>query len=108
MKKLRVEDTEAYKEMMWMDYEIFYEFFYGYFSHFTICHFGLSLFLAKLLIIRPFKQQKYFIDYQVEFENVQTTWLLVIVDDSSCLNTPDSWNYHKKLWPFERGLTLKL
>ena len=68
-------------------------FFYGYFSHFTICHFGLSLFLAKLLIItiiRPFKQQKYFIDYQVEFENVQTTWLLVIVDDSSCLNTPDS------------------
>ena len=56
-----------------MDYEIFYEFFYGYFSHFTICHFGLSLFLAKLLIIRPFKQQKYFIDYQVEFEHVQTT-----------------------------------
>ena len=43
-----------------------------------------------ITIIRPFKQQKYFIDYQVEFENVQTTWLLVIVDDSSCLNTPDS------------------
>ena len=43
--QLRVEDTEAYEEMIRMDYEIFY----GYFIHFTICHFGLSLFLAKLL-----------------------------------------------------------
>ena len=29
----------------------------------------------------------------------------MIVNDSSCSNVRDSWNYHQLSWPFERALT---
>ena len=49
VKKLQVKDTEAYQEMMRISYETFWGISTAIFSHFTICHFGLSPFLAKLL-----------------------------------------------------------
>ena len=49
VKKLRVEDTEAYQEMIRTGYETFFEIFDRFFSHVSICHFGLSPFWAKLL-----------------------------------------------------------
>ena len=45
VKKLRIEDTEAYQEMMRMNYETLRN-FDGWFSHFTYVHFGFSQFLA--------------------------------------------------------------
>ena len=57
-----------------MDYETICEIY-----HFTICHFSLSPFLAKLLTeklsftigIRSFKRKKKIINYHVKFEYVQ-------------------------------------
>ena len=60
--------------------------FDGYFSHFTIYHFGLNWLLAKLST-KNYHQlvqtAKTISNYHVEFEHVQTKWKLMIADDSA-------------------------
>ena len=80
VKKLRVEDTEAYQEMRRKSYENIPRNFEGY-SHITTSHFGLSPFLAELrteetiiyyhLLVQTTKT---IINYHVEFEDHQITW----------------------------------
>ena len=79
VKKLRVEDTEAYQEMRRKSYENIPRNFEGY-SHITTSHFGLSPFLAELrteetiiyyhLLVQTTKT---IINYHVEFEYHQIT-----------------------------------
>ena len=84
--KFRVEDTEAHQEMIRMNYKTLRRRnFDGYFSHFTVCRFGLSLFLEILLTIHYYplvQTTKTIINYLVEFGHVQTTWYLMISNDS--------------------------
>ena len=47
VKKLRVEDTEAYQGMRRMSYENIPRNFEGYFGHITTSHFDLSPFFGK-------------------------------------------------------------
>ena len=80
VKKLWVEDTEAYQEMRRKSYENIPRNFEGY-SHITTSHFGLSPFLAELrteetiiyyhLLVQTTKT---IINYHVEFEDHQITW----------------------------------
>ena len=79
VKKLRVEDIEAYQEMRRKSYENIPRNFEGY-SHITTSHFGLSPFLAELrteetiiyyhLLVQTTKT---IINYHVEFEDHQIT-----------------------------------
>ena len=73
VKKVEVEDTEAYQETMRLNNNL------GFLQNFTICHFGLSPFFAKLLTEKVLlaiihcSNAKTAINYHVEYERVQTT-----------------------------------
>ena len=80
VKKLRVEDTEAYQGMRRMSYENIPRNFEGYFGHITTSHFDLSPFFGKtadrntIIYYHPLVQTtKTIINYPVEFEHHQIT-----------------------------------
>ena len=76
-------DTEAWREMMRMNEETFWD-------NLAVTFYCLSPFLAKLLtekllfiIICSLKRKKTIINYHLKFEHVQTAWQLMIVEDSA-------------------------
>ena len=111
VKKLQVKDTEAYQEMMRINYETFW---------------GIS---TAILVILPFAISVWARFWQNCWPNhyhslsssrsIAKTimsnlnmsklhdiwWNAMIEHDSSCSNALDSWNYRQLSWPFKRGFS---
>ena len=94
VKKLQVKDTEAYQEMMRINYETFW---------------GIS---TAILVILPFaisfKQQKLSLTIMsnLNMSKLHDIWWNAMIEhDSSCSNALDSWNYRQLSWPFKRGFS---
>ena len=79
IKKLQVEDTGAYQEMIRMNYKTFCEILMATLVILPFAILVWALFRQNcwqkksFTIIHMFKQQKTIINYHVEFEHVQTT-----------------------------------
>ena len=81
VKRIRVEDTEAYQKMMRMKYELFCDIVTAIL---VIWPFAISIWARlwqswwpkklSFIIFCSFKKPKTIINYHVKFEDVQNTW----------------------------------
>ena len=87
VKKLEAEDTEAYQEMMRINYETFWEIpmpilVIMLYAILVWARFGKTADLTIIIHYPPLVQTtKTIINYHVEFRYVQTTWHLMKCDD---------------------------
>ena len=112
--KLEAEDTEAFQEMMRINYETFWEIpmpilVIMLYAILVWARFGKTADLTIIIHYPPLVQTtKAIIKYHVEFGYVQTTWdwwNVMIEHDSLCSNALDSWNYRQLSRPFKRGFS---
>ena len=121
VKRIRVEDTEAYQKMMRMKYEPFCEIFTAIL---VIWPFAISVWARfwqswwpknyHSLYSARSKNQKLLstITSNLKMSKIRDSWWwLMIVDDNAykslCSNARDSWNYHQLSWSSELGLRLE-
>ena len=89
VKKLEAEDTEAYQEMMRINYETFWEIpmpilVIMLYAILVWARFGKTADLTIIIHYPPLVQTtKTIIKYHVEFGYVQTTWHLMKCDDKA-------------------------
>ena len=108
VKRLRVEDNEAYQGMRRMSYENIPRNFEGYFSHITTSHFDLSPFFGKTADRRNYHLLSSACSNDKNYHQLScriwTSPNYIIIDnsrllmhDSSCSNARGSRYYHECL-----------
>ena len=102
VKKLEAEDTEAYQEMMRINSN-------AYFSHYVICHFGLSPLWQNCWPNHQHSlSQKLSLTIMsnLDMSKLHDIWWNVMIEhDSLCSNALNSWNYRQLSRPFKRGFS---
>ena len=111
VKKLEAEDTEAYQEMMRINYKTFWEIPVPILV-IMLCailvwaRFGKTADLTIIIHYPPLVQTTKTIMSNLNMSKLHDIWWNVMIEhDSLCSNALDSWNYRQLSWPFKRGFS---